>query len=839
MKEMTKLEVRKRDWAILAQKNPIRWVEKYFRNIDRIWPDIQYDIAEYRQNGVVIKKNGKYYFNPVSDTDLKEWRATDWKPMDVSDQFTTKPTPTQRFGPVMEKSRTSIITQPQRFQGRETDFSGDTVRAIVAKGFYDKSASPIKVWFDAGLDKYVVLAGHSRLAAFDQLVTQGKAKGPVPVIEFLGDEDDAMDYAIIESNRKSTEEGLISDLNAYRRAVKQGKSRKYLLSVFKPESKINKLQKLSHLNPTGRFIELLSGTSSQSFPYIERNAQWIGDMRSQLPQLSNAHELEIFKFIYEGGKGLKLDKNQLYKVVNDRVNRIDFDKTEPLNLENRVSSNAYTNPINEAIAEITKEIENSKREVDRKRETIARAKTEFTTIKTGEGLRITSPILKRIDDLNRYILKKVEEREALRQKAGMVERTMTADLFSIAEKPKEPFYKKILVAANEKLGITYWNQFVKDGTLDPESRESIANTLKLFDEGKRPNGGLRADLESEKLLGPPNPKPGHYYVTAVDGHGTYFVLGPFTKHADAIKNVHFAKKYTGEVAWNKFHAFMKWGTVGYNGEVPFPFIDADLWKHLHPKLPQPNPASAKPTDKDLKPASAKPEWLTMQDILDYETKMGTTDISIMSRPIKENLPATKQVDDVVLVTRQYGPPMYIMPNPDDKKYGFTATDKLEEAVRWKSNNPDLPTIIYRAKFITGWEELKFEKPIDNLVSKKLESSGKRTPVKRWTELVSNEVVIYEIGGKLEPFALMFSNKGSFRMKNGRVHPKSTLESTFKPLASDQALVNTVIEGAWNEANWNKHPQYKPAPTKDLDLLRKRAKAFAFAQAQRLRLLDLK
>lgn len=347
-----------------------------------------------------------------------------------------------RFGPVVQIVRKDIIVQPQRFQGRETDYSNDTVRSIVGKGYYDKSASPIKVWWDDVLDKYVVLAGHSRMAAFDQLVKQGKANGPVPVIQFLGDEDDAIDYAIIESNRKSTEEGLISDLSAYKRAVSQGKSRKYLLSIFKPESKINKLQKLSNLNPKGRFIELLSGTSAQSFPYLERNAQWIGDMRSQLPQLSDAHELELFKYIYDSGKGLKLSKDQLYKVVNDKVNRIDFDTSAPLNLENRVSANAYTDPITEQIQAVTKEIESSKRELDSKRETIAKARRKFDTLKSGDGLRITAPIFKRIDDLNRFILQKVEQREVLKQKAGKIERTMTADLFSGMNEVNHPSENK-------------------------------------------------------------------------------------------------------------------------------------------------------------------------------------------------------------------------------------------------------------------------------------------------------------------------------------------------------------------------------------------------------------
>jgi len=334
-----------------------------------------------------------------------------------------------RFSAVKSIGRNEIITQPERFQGRQGDFSDATVKAIVSKGYYDNSRDPIIVWFDAVADKYVVMAGHSRLEAWDQLAKSNSDMKEIPVIAFKGDMEDAIDFAIIESNRGSTEEGLKSDLEAYTRAVTRGKSRKYLLGMFKPKSRLDRLQKLSNLNPKGRFIEMLSGDAALSFPYLERNAMWVGDMRSSLPSLSDSHELELFKFIYDTGKGLKLKKQQLYKVVEDRVGRIDFNPAEPLNLENRVSTSVYTDPIIEQIALVNKEIERADKEIKAKREILVTAKKDKIAPK------ITDPIFKKIDDLNRYILRKIQEREDLKQKAGKVERTMTADLFSIAPEP--------------------------------------------------------------------------------------------------------------------------------------------------------------------------------------------------------------------------------------------------------------------------------------------------------------------------------------------------------------------------------------------------------------------
>jgi hypothetical protein len=550
----------------------------------------------------------------------------------------SKPKNIERFSPVVEKSRTSIIAQPERFQGRENDFSGDTVRAIVAKGFYDNSASPIKVWWDALLDKYVVLAGHSRLTAWDELNKQGKASGRIPVIVFKGDQDDAMDYAIIESNRKSTEEGLISDLNAYRRAVKSGKSRKYLLSVFKPESKLGKLQKLMNLNPKGRFVEMLGGTSALSFPYLERNAQWIGDMRSQLPQLTNAHELELFKFIYDGGKGLKLNKDQLYKVVNDRVNRIDFNPDEALNLENRVSSSAYVDPINEEIAAVTKEIERSKKEIDQKRETIVRAKGEFGDVRKGEGAKITAPIFKRIEDLNRFILRKVEEREKLKQKAGRVERTVTADLFSEpAPSPVVSFLGNLNKAGKEKREATMQVQ---------PSKPDYSFTYQMLSR-------LQSDCD--------------YFLGAGNGHEPHLHQGSVSAQIAEMKR---------------------------------------LWNTL--------------------PENAKPDWLSMKSILDYEDKMKkiVTKNNPSSKPSKRKYKIGDRVSKYGAANPKVGTiaefdkevdTLYWIQFDGDPKMRFLHEDRLEPAPSTKKEVKEVLTSTYKKPVAQSKTKSVSESAIDTFV----------------------------------------------------------------------------------------------------------------------------
>jgi hypothetical protein len=356
-----------------------------------------------------------------------------------------------RFSPTKEIDRSEIIVDPQTFQGRQHDYSHDTVRAIVAKGHYDKSGEPIVVWYDQARAKYIVISGHSRFEATRQLYEAGQNDlKTLPVKIFLGNKDEAADYAILESNRGSTQEGLISDLTAYRRALDTGKTRQFLLGIFKPESRLKKLQDLSFLTPKGLFITNLANEGSAvSFPYLERNAQWIGQLRSALPGLTDAHENEIFNHLYVKGAAQKFNKDQLFSLIDQKVNRIDFDPNQPLNLQNKVSAGAYTDPIVEQIAEKNKELERINKDITRYRDNIIRARNE------GKP-EFIERFEQQISELNRLALKITEEREKLRQQKGQLERTVI-DLFSEpapatpAPPAPEPLKNLITVRTDGKL----------------------------------------------------------------------------------------------------------------------------------------------------------------------------------------------------------------------------------------------------------------------------------------------------------------------------------------------------------------------------------------------------
>ena len=337
----------------------------------------------------------------------------------------------EKFSETRYVDRREIITDSKSFQGRQKEFSKETVEKIVSEG-YDKSQDPIIVWKDQEKQKYIVISGHSRWKASEILYEKGdESLRMMPVKVFIGDKDDAMDYALIESNRSGTGEGLKSDLVAYKKAASKGFNKEYLLRYFKPESYLSLLKDIAMLNPAGRFIEYLDSASEQSFPYLKRNAQWIGTLRRIYPQLTDAHENELFDYIYKSGSGLKTSKDTLFKLMDRKLMTLDFEREKPLNLHNLPSSNAYSDPLKEKIKEIENEIEKLERERRYNEDLIVRAKQE-------EKMEMVEKIKNRVSDLNKIILRKIEEKQRTEKMIAEVEKEVTYDLFTSMDDPSQP-----------------------------------------------------------------------------------------------------------------------------------------------------------------------------------------------------------------------------------------------------------------------------------------------------------------------------------------------------------------------------------------------------------------
>lgn len=360
--------------------------------------------------------------------------------MEKNDKNNDKPSveSKQRFSNVKEVDRNEITVMPELFQGRQHAFSEESVNKIVSEGF-DKSNDPIVVWWSPEKNKYVVISGHSRWEASRRLYEQGdKSLKTMPVKEFLGDQEEAVSYAVLESNRASTAEGFLSDIKAVKKMLAEGYNKTEMLKYIKPQSYLEKIISYTYLNENGSFIEQLGSDAKVSFPYLERNAQWIGYLRkSYREKLTNQHEKEIFDYLYTSGarESLRMTKENLFKLIDKKVMAIDFNPGLPLNLKNIISTSGVTNPVKALIKEVEEDIKYFNDEIEKKRVLIARAKAEKleTMIPEFENY---------ISQANQKLLELHEKKQKLETEMKRMERETTVDLFSSFEE-KSPAMVRI------------------------------------------------------------------------------------------------------------------------------------------------------------------------------------------------------------------------------------------------------------------------------------------------------------------------------------------------------------------------------------------------------------
>lgn len=216
-----------------------------------------------------------------------------------------------------------VHTDTKRFQNR-TDAFSEASADSVAKNYDPNKFDPIVVWQDAKAKKIFVLSGHSR---FEGMIRR-KSK-TIAVRYFKGSEDEAIRFAKVEANRVANQENLIEDLSAFR-LMRDGDPAKKISKATKTElakifkGKVQKLEAYSHLSGGGLWVNALSQSTTSNYPYLERNAQWIGILRKENAIISNSGEDNIFHFFYSDktGKNLKINKDEFFKLANRKINQL-------------------------------------------------------------------------------------------------------------------------------------------------------------------------------------------------------------------------------------------------------------------------------------------------------------------------------------------------------------------------------------------------------------------------------------------------------------------------------------------------------------------------------------
>jgi hypothetical protein len=216
-----------------------------------------------------------------------------------------------------------IHTDTKRFQNRQGAFSEASAQSV-AENYDPNKFDPIVVWKDPKAKKLFVLSGHSRLEG----MKRRKSK-TIAVRYFKGSEDKAIQFAKVEANRAANQENLIEDLAAYK-LMRDGDAKRKISKATKGElskifkGKAAKLESYSFLSERGLFVEALNQSSTSNYPYIERNAQWVGILRMQYPVISNQGEDNIFHFFYsdKSGKNIKLSKDLFFALAKKKINQL-------------------------------------------------------------------------------------------------------------------------------------------------------------------------------------------------------------------------------------------------------------------------------------------------------------------------------------------------------------------------------------------------------------------------------------------------------------------------------------------------------------------------------------
>lgn len=268
----------------------------------------------------------------------------------------------------------SISTDTSSFQNREEEYSQESVdkilKAVQEDNFNWTEFDPVTLWKND--DKLTMLSGHSRLEAFKQLTKRGYAGfDTVPSEIFEGSKEDATAIAL-RSNTLSTKETPIERANFYRESRIAGTSTRSILNEAKEYEGRNAptIIALSYLNPRGKAIGDLKALGQEGDTKSKANslqmARWVGEVRQQFPQITDAHENEIYDWLKDGAYSKIKNLAEISSRINNVVSGFDFDNEKPLNLEHRATKSYVDEHYEQQIADKEKQIKEQQKIIEEK-----------------------------------------------------------------------------------------------------------------------------------------------------------------------------------------------------------------------------------------------------------------------------------------------------------------------------------------------------------------------------------------------------------------------------------------------------------------------------------------
>jgi len=286
---------------------------------------------------------------------------------------------------IVELPVNKIFTDEKRFQNRINAFSEESknriIRAVEEGSFDWAKFDPITVWLDPKDQKYYVLSGHSRRAAFIELAKKDPLFRNIPCKIFKGTETAAIDFAL-KSNTLATKETEVERALYYNRQrticeLKKGLNGKNdCEKLVETECRNNEgknanyILNLSYLNPKGYLIDSLMRMGiekdNDSTNVLRTIANWVGEARRRNPEISDQQETEIAQFLLNGGYGNKKgqfrNKNAFFERLDVAFEKWKANGANPnvsLNLANRLSKSEFEKEWDERLAKAKEEYDNA------------------------------------------------------------------------------------------------------------------------------------------------------------------------------------------------------------------------------------------------------------------------------------------------------------------------------------------------------------------------------------------------------------------------------------------------------------------------------------------------
>ncbi len=287
----------------------------------------------------------------------------------------------------------SIYTDVKRFQMRDTDAGEETVRRIV-EDFDPKKLDPLKLWKDPQSGRLFVLAGHSRLKG---LRKRGDiADAPAYIYEGISEEE-ARKIAF-ESNSQAQANTDTENARVLRETSSPKERKARARELFGKNAQL--IYALSFLKPDGKLMDALRSVEAAENVQARNNmktmAEWIGQARANMPDLTDAHESEMYAWLmehYNPGsvrmRGKVQKKTEFLDIIGRKVQALDFSPERPLNLQNFVARSDTRQEFEQDIKDAEATIKDLDRQLKEIQERMARDPNVDPTAAAAAIQRIT------------------------------------------------------------------------------------------------------------------------------------------------------------------------------------------------------------------------------------------------------------------------------------------------------------------------------------------------------------------------------------------------------------------------------------------------------------------